>query len=285
MSNYYYLVTAVALSCSLSCFAADDDFILDAAMQSKVLAHVPPTRVPLPLARSASVQDIDHKSNFNVIQADQRTEFATLENGLIGTRSSTAFRSGKGQGSGKGMTLCGLILLVAESSSTSNTSVTTVLPVGKLFLPFGIKSSVDFNTRLKLVAFEASIPSVCAISPGLEFTYRTEIDAQTKSSGLFGGTTSVRRTEAANCKTAATASLASQIFSTLSGEYLAVTCDVVIQSGAKKQVQYAFLRESSMYIGLEQIDEWQKAKTTYTELEYVRNSGGANPFINADAAR
>src|SRR5437870_9782006 len=130
-------VTLLSLATAQS---AEDDFGLPLELQTKVVAHVAPQRPSRTLQRVTVTQEIDHKTNFGKMYADSRAEFVVLEDGLIGSSSSTVFRSGKGGGNARGVSLCGFIPLLSESSSTSNTSTTTALPAGKLFIPFGIKS-------------------------------------------------------------------------------------------------------------------------------------------------
>lgn len=261
------------LGANLVCFQANADeseLALDPEIQAKVLLHVRAVRPKNPLTSYASTQELDHKMNFTKKYVDQRSNLTVLENGLIGSAGSVNHRSGEASGAGRAITLCGLVPLVAESSSTTESSVGTVLPIGNIFVPFGIKTNTDFNNRVKLVSLEASISSLCNPQPGVEFTYKTETEVVIKTSGVFSRTTRVKRTEAASCKTAAATKPASELLPSLQGTYLPVSCDVTLTNGAIRHIEYAFLIDSAFYLTAESTTELQRTKIQYTEASYIQ---------------
>lgn len=251
--------------------ADESELTLSQDVQAKVLLHVPAVHPKNPLTSYASTQELDHKMNFTKKYVDTRSNLTVLENGLVGSDGSVNHRSGDASGAGHTMTLCGLVPLVGESSSTTTSTVGTVLPVGNVFVPFGLKTNVDFNNRVKLVVLEASIPSLCSPQFGTEFTYKTETEVVVKTSGVFGRTTQVKRTETASCKTAAASKLASELLPSLLGMYLPVSCDVTLTNGAKKHVEYAYLIDSAFYLLTEATTDLQRTKIQYVEASYAQH--------------
>jgi hypothetical protein len=169
--------------------------------------------------------------------------------------------------------LCGLIQLLSESAATSDGSSTTAIPIGKTFVPFGFKSNVDFNRRFRVVAFEASVPSVCNPVPGSEFTYKTETEYTLKTVGQFLGprTSTGRRTDSGTCKVAADVAPAAKVNAALQGEALTVTCETETQAGRKDSSNYVFLRDAGYYLPTEQtLGGMQRTSFQYPEISYQK---------------
>ncbi len=259
----------VALSALIFCGttqAQGDEFTLTPELVEKLKAHAPKQRAAV-LARYASEQEIDHKGNFGKkVYADIRAEFVVLESGLIGARGTTALRSSQSAGGGRSLNLCGLLIVASESSTTSDTSVTTVIPIGNLFVPLGIKSSVDFNNRQRLLSLDTVAASLCDPSPGAQFAYSIEGEFTIKTSGMFGRTNTGRRVGKVSCQVGAEPLAASAIHPALKGDYLPVSCETENPDGKKVRTAYAFLRDVRHYLSLEQVDEWQTVRTRYLDI-------------------
>lgn len=263
------LLGAILLVWASKARSADMELVLSPELQARILEHVPQGKAARIIERFSAAHEIDHKANLSKTYADEKSIITVLEDGLTGVTGSTAFRSSSSNGAGRGMSLCGLLPLLVESGSNVDTSVTSAVPAGKAFLPFSIKSGIDVSSRLKLSAFEASIPSICSPAPGSEFSYKTETAVQFKTSGLFGRTNDFQRIESANCKVAATSSPASQLNASLTGDYWAVSCQITPKTGAPRQADYAYLPDARFYLPLYLKDEWQSTRIRYTEFVYA----------------
>lgn len=260
---------AVLLVLAFKARSADMELVLPPELQSRILEQVPQGKAARAIERFSATHEIDHKANFSKTYADEKSIITVLDDGLTGITGSTAFRSSSSNGAGRGMSLCGLVPLLVESGSNVDTSVTSAVPTGKGFLPFSIKSGIDVSSRVKLSAFEASIPSICSPAPGSEFSYKTETAVQFKTSGLFGRTNDFQRVESMNCKVAASSTPASQLNASLTGDYWAVSCQISPKTGAPRQADYAYLPDAKFYLPLYLKDEWQSTRIRYTEFVYA----------------
>lgn len=245
------------------------DLTVPAELQSILAAHAPtgmPTRL---LAGYTSVEELDHKTNLSKIYVDSTAEFLRLESGLTGALGTTVYRNGAAKGAGRGANLCGLMTVLSESQSTTDTSSAAVIPMGKLFVPFGVKSSVDFSNRYRLMKLDASIPSVCKPAEGEAFSFQFEAEHTMKTSGLFGGTKVIRRASKSKCKVAGEAIPASKINSSLQGDALLVSCESEDQNEKKSTEEYVYLKDSAFYLMTSRVDEWQRSKIQYTAAPYA----------------
>jgi hypothetical protein len=247
------------------------DLVVPQALQDMLRSHVPVQRPPNVLASLSAQQSIDHKGNFGR-KVEVKIEFSMsrLENGLTGSQSSVVMDGGKGAGRGTGLSLCGLIGLLSDSQSSTETSTTTVIPIGKTFLPFAIKSGVDFSNRRRVVAIETNAPSLCNPTGGQEFTLKTEEELTVKTSGPFGRTNQIKRVQESKCRASADLKSASQIGASLEGDYREVQCDTVHEGGKTSSTRYAYLVASSFYLPIAEINEWQTAVITYPSVSYAK---------------
>ena len=245
------------------------EFALPPEVRQAIVAHARAGKVAQPLASYVAVAEIDHKGNFGKkVHVDERRTLTRLDNGLTGVVGSSMFRDGKSQGSGRELTLCGLIPLLRETSSTTETNTVSVVPSGNVFVPFGVKSRTDFSNRFRVVAFQASIPSLCDPAPGSTFTYRTETEFTIRSTGQFLGarTNTGRRVATATCRVSPAAEPASKINPALKGEALSVTCETEMQAGAKSSSRHVFLREAGYYLTIEQKEGMQNTSYQYSQV-------------------
>ena len=177
------------------------------------------------------------------------------------------------QGGGQELSLCGFIALLTESASTTDTSTTTAIPIAKQFVPFGIKSSVDFSRRFRLISFDASVPSVCNPVPGTEFTYKTETEYTIKTVGRFLGarTNTGRRTDAGVCKVSKDIEPAAKINPALQGQALVVNCETETGAGRKDSSKRVFLRDAGYYLTIEEtLGGMQRTSYQYSDISYQK---------------
>lgn len=250
---------------------AAGDLVVPQPIQDMLIPHVARQRPPSLLASLSAQLLIDHKGNFGrKVEAKIDFSMSRLENGLTGSQSTVVMDGGKGVGRGTGLSLCGLIGLLSESQSSTDTSTTTTMPIGKVFLPFAIKSGVDFSNRRRVVAIETDAPSLCNPISGQEFTLKTEEELTIKTSGIFGRTNQIKRVQVSKCRASADLKPASQIGASLAGDYREVQCDTVHEDGKTSRTRYAYLVASSFYLPIEESNEWQTTTTGYPGVSYVK---------------
>lgn len=237
-------------------------------LQQAFVAQIPAQRPKRQIGNLIAIEEVDHKANFKKLYADERMVFTVLDSGLIGASGTTVYRNGSSAGMSRGISLCGLVILVSESASTTETSITTLLPIGKMFVPFGVNSSTDFNSRYRASSFTTSTPGLCLPTPGADFTYTVEGELTIKTSGLFGRTTNVHRTSKSLCKVASSPMAAASLNPTLQGEALAVSCEVEVQPGKKRTADYVYLIDSQFYLTTKTADDWQITSIQYPEIVY-----------------
>jgi hypothetical protein len=250
---------------------AGGDLVVPQGLQDMLRAHVPGQRPPSQLASLSAQQSIDHKGNFGR-KIEVRIEFSMsrLENGLTGSQSSVVMDGGKSTGRGTGLSLCGLVGLLSESQSSTDTSATTAVPMGKAFLPFAIKSGVDFSNRRRVVAIETNASSLCNPTAGQEFTLKTEEELTIKTSGVFGRTNQIKRVQESKCRVSADLKSAALIGAPLAGDYREVHCEIAHEGGKTSTTRYAYLVASSFYLPIAEINEWQTATTIYPTVSYAK---------------
>jgi len=264
------LFLAASLHSAKPAWAQDKDaeFLVPADLQQKLDAQVKGLTPAHALLSYTLVEEIDHKTNFSKVYVDSKSEFLRLDNGLIGAASNTVFRSGAAKSIGRGLTMCGLLPLVNESQAVTDNSSTAVLPMGKMFLPLGVKSSVDFNNRLRLTRFDSSAPSLCAPQLGQEFSFQYEAEHTIKTTGLFvSGTKLIQRKNNSVCKAAAEYSPANKINPNLSGEAISVVCESEDQNKKKSKEEYFYLKDFAQYLMVGRVDEWQRSVISYSAIQ------------------
>lgn len=259
------------ISASAQSVGALGELVVPQALQDMLLAHVPSQRPPSLLASLSAHQSIDHKGNFGR-KVDVTIDFtmSRLENGLTGSQTSIVMDGGKSSGRGTGISLCGLIVLLSESQSSMDTSTTTAIPVGKVFMPFAIRSGVDFNDRRRVVAIETDAPSLCNLTSGHGFTLKTEEVLTRKTSGIFGRTHQIKTVQESKCQASTELKPASQIGASLEGEYREIQCETKHEGGKTSSTRYGYLIASSYYLPITEKNAEQTAETGYSRASYSK---------------
>jgi hypothetical protein len=245
---------------------------LDPALQAKIIALVPVEKPSRLIASAVTISEAGPTDDPKQISTEIRAEYTMLENGLIGAVSESISRKNESSGRGIAMSLCGLVTLLSETNSISTNTNNSAIPIGKLFVPFGFKSSLSIGTRWKLVAFEASSPSICNPAPGSEFSIKAETDVELNtSSGIFNKVRTVHRVETQNCKVGSTPIAASTLHPTLSGDYLPVSCEIrtAATTNNSGRSEKAFLLDSKRYLQLGGGNDTSVSKQSYRDVTYV----------------
>lgn len=262
-------ILLVLLQATLPASAADEDVLsLEGTAQSALLAALHEYKPKMIITKVAERQEIDHRGNFGkLMYIDRSATYSLQDNGLwaiavVGTSST-------GSGASLKLSLCGLVTLIQTAAGTSSWETPSVVPFKKLFLPFGIRSTLDTNIRIRLKSFETSAKNICAPTSGSQFTYRMDTERQLKTSGPFGGGKVVNHTYDVHCSVGRELKPASEISSSLRGGALPVVCESTAGTGEKIASEYAFLQESGLYVMLTESTDIQTSRVAYKDVQYT----------------
>lgn len=242
----YKSVVFVVLAAALgSAAAADRAFEIEASLKPKLLALLPESRPPKPIARTLQTEEWQFKGRKKLVHS--RSLHVPQEAGLV--RMEAANSVG---GWLEAVVVCGLIAL--QSSGMS--------PVEDL---------VTNETSTRLTGFETRSAMICRPSPGAEFSYRFQAerryDVRDNMTGLFGGKGSRLETFDVLCKADAAYLPAREIHRSLEGNALLVRCEQKSDVAAIA-FEYAFLPESGVYLRLGDQSGAHKTEIRYTEIRY-----------------
>jgi hypothetical protein len=259
-------VVSLVLCCAGTACAADEEqLILEPALREQLAVMLKNYQPKAPIAALGTLHEIENKGNFGKIVSGNRiVRYAPVQEGGLLPVFSSMTMTGSG-GSAQALSICGLITALSLGSSATVSASTTALPVGNMFVPFGVRSTTDINRKQKLLRLETSA-DLCAPTPGSEFSYRTETEHHFKIGGLLGRTVSGVRTEQIVCKSAAETQPASSLHADLRGVALPVSCEMSTQGGDKSKTDYLFLPDAGLYV---QVGEFVSAQTTRIQVKEV----------------
>ncbi len=238
--------------------------VLSPAIQAQVSALAPKT-VPTALLRSVK----------GVVESGSSTSqavryFERLDNGLWSSTLELGTKKGIVR---KSLMLQGIVPLATVTEIAVELDTTSVVPIGKVFLPFGIKSSVKSGGSTSVNQLSGELEKMMAPAAGVKFPLDYGWDGRVVSttSGLFGGTkaSSLSLSVKQVC-TADNELEASTLNPRLLGKYRKVTCDGALSSGATRSEEYAYLVDSDLYVLLSSTINGRTDRYTIAEVEYAR---------------
>jgi hypothetical protein len=265
------IIALVALAAASA--SADDAqvIILDQSMQNAIL---PVLKEYKPTASQVTISSSQQSKNLTFTS---QTALSVLDNGLWAGVGGAVFTGSNARGAGgrRTLDLCGLVPLLSAGQSSSDEDRQTIVPIGKIFMPFGFAITRNTGLTVRVVGFSASTPNLCAPIPGSEFSFHIEADQTLFGSGLSGKP--VRSLSDFDCKTAGGIVTANQIQAVFPGDGLQVTCNISSSSAtskAKSKNDYVFLLAIGRYFAVSQVTDAGSAgdatSIRYEKLDYVR---------------
>jgi len=244
----YRSVVFVVLAAALgSATAADQPLEMEASLKPKLLALLPESRPPKPIARTLQTEEWQFKGRFGKKLVHSRSLYVPQEAGLVRLEDANSMRGWRDV-----LVVCGLIALQSSGSSQ-------------------VEGLVTNETSTRLTGFEASSAGICRPSPGAEFSYRFEAerryDVRDNMTGLFGRKGTRLETFDVLCKADAAYLPASEIFRSLEGNALPVRCEQKSDAAAIT-FEYAFLPESGVYLRLRDRSAAHQTELRYMEIRY-----------------
>jgi hypothetical protein len=173
--------------------------------------------------------------------------FERLDSGLWGISTAILVRGALIRNT---LTLQGLVELTATTTIDRDFKADVVIPVGKLFLPYGINKNIKANAVITIASLAGDLDSVSAPAAGGKFSYMRTATGQNTitTTGVFGGTRThtLNVTAKADCSAGPEAD-ASSLHAQLRGKYLPVKCEGDI-NGSTRIEEYAYLIDSKLYL-------------------------------------
>jgi hypothetical protein len=188
--------------------------------------------------------------------AETTQEFTSLGRNLYGSRLSSSL--GAQNVHGTGLTLCGLVeLLGATQAPIKEQTQMTVVPIGSLFVPLGIRMRTDISSTSSVTRLTMSSPAaqLCEPAPGMTFSY--EFDTVSKfrtKTGLVKMNSGLAVTQRSACTVSESQPVPGAIEGA-TGEYLPVSCEVTVIVGKSRKTnafrrELAYLPEAGFYVTL-----------------------------------
>jgi hypothetical protein len=244
------------------------------SVESALLAKVKPNVVKHPIAAISTTTAIDSKGNFGRLSISKTEERLSLQpNGLYNTAISHSMNTAAGDrtaSAAQSQTACRFIPVIYESSVEVNSTNTTAVPVGGVFLPFGFTSQWKTWDRSRLLGF-TSDANPCAPKPGQRFTMSVESERQTVRRGTLMNRDDQRTYTVTTSCVVSDASLASNsLHSSLRGTYLQVDCKSEGSNFDPAEIRYAFLEDSGLYLALQIVRKYQTDKVMIDSVTYLK---------------
>ena len=248
--------------------AMTEPLVLDQSVQQAVRSTLSDYKPTATITTLSQTQEINNVGNFGkLVYYQSHGTYARQDNGLWEVAGSGGFTNGDASGAGESLVLCGLVVLLNTSGSSSSLNTVGVAPAGKTFVPFGINATVQFGVRRRVTKLETTA-HLCTPTPGTSFSYHVEAEAWVKTSGLFGQTRHVTAVTDVTCHVAPSPTPAAEILPAFRGEALHVSCETVVGSGTPHKSEYAFLRDAGLYLQLS-IGEPGDVQTTKIRYDAV----------------
>ncbi|WP_431099453.1 hypothetical protein [Polaromonas aquatica] len=215
---------------------------------------------------------LDNKGNFGMLAyTHQQQLFSFRQDGLLQVQTTASFQGpgGISKSVDQTLSLCGLVPVLGEAAGLSNSAMATAASAGGAFLPLNFSLSLQSATRRRLSRLEVDSSNLCQPTPGMEFSIQMESEIQSKANGqVYSSNKQFTLTEQAKCKVGSDLLPASDLNSSMRGQYLAVSCAYTAEPSNDRKVEYAFLLASGMYVGMGEVAKWQTDKARYESVKY-----------------
>ena len=189
--------------------------------------------------------------------------FYPLENGLTGIMEVLPSRNSQAQS----LSLHGLIDLVWMMEMVTSSESVVPIPIGKVFVPFGINRSTKTSVLRKTSSLSGDLKSLNSPSPEMRFSYQQNIDAELTSKGLLSLSTNFRSETTVTCNVQGAVD-AKTLHPKFQGAYLPVSCEGKDPKGPLIVREFAYLVDSQVYLLLSLSGGDQKEKYKITDVEY-----------------
>jgi len=273
---------ALSLACGLTLFlnacgtspaveqALSAPLTVPEAVQQTLLDQVEPTRAPRPVMSMASQETIDHRGNFGqLVIAKAAYRHSLTPQGLLDTLVQVDLKEGESTGGTENISLCGLVSILTSSGSSINATNSSVVPVGKLWLPASFSHQIDLAHRGRITALNVKAGRLCAPLPGQTLAYTATFESFYRQKGMFTMSGTRQSVQDVQCVVGPAPQPASELG--FEGQYLPVRCEGKDATSDKTWArEYAFLPNAQLYVLLTAKTDWQSSTVKYSQVTYDR---------------
>jgi hypothetical protein len=207
------------------------------------------------------------KSDSSFTASDVETTFEWMGEGFWG-RSTSATKPDLTSQT-QTVTVCGIFDAVSLSGSSVGSDTPLILPLGKIFVPFGVQRTTSkLNVTSKMTSLRVNPTAACVPKAGESFDFEAKMERELIISGPVPSTRVIPVVLRGHCDIS-NAIPASALNPGFIGAYLPVTCQRTTQSGASSSVSYAFLIDSGIYVLLDEKAERLHSEYTVSSVEYA----------------
>lgn len=194
------------------------------------------------------------------------TRYEWLGTGLWGAVS--VMRMSTGSTAQQTISLCGVFDLLLGQDNQVSLDQVIVVPLGKIFVPFGMKSDFSSAALGRMTNLVVDPSSACIPKAGSGFEFETRIETQLSSSGIFGSTRTVPSELKGRCELSGSLP-GSALHPRIRGDYLLMTCTAKNQAGASITRRHAFIVESALAVPLETSTKEVQYRYSITDVQYA----------------
>jgi hypothetical protein len=198
-------------------------------------------------------------------------DYEPLGQGLWGIRSVSKQNSSAVEGAS--ISICGLVELVGASKFDVNYETTISVPVGRLFLPYGLKGHMDGATtsRANNIALGSGAERLCNPVPGDVLAYEVQSESSfAHTTTSYSGSSSRASINVFRWKcTVGAPKPISELVAEQDGTYLPVTCSGINESSnINVSAEYAFLQPFGIYLVLRRVGGTFSSKTSISSFAH-----------------
>jgi len=173
-----------------------------------------------------------------------------------------------GTGAQQLITVCGMFDALAATSTNLSTNLTGIMPIGKIFVPFGMKKSFAADSLARITKFDVDPVVLCQPVAGSSFDYAVQSEVQySVSPGPAASPKTTVVTLRGRCE-ASQRMPATGLLAGLRGDYIEVTCSSSNDTGRPLSRKLAYLVDSAFYLLLETKSDATSFKYTLLNVEY-----------------
>jgi hypothetical protein len=205
-------------------------------------------------------------SRANVQPSEIDSRYLAISDGLWGVMST--LQRSNGTGAQQVVTVCGIFDALSATTSTFTLDQNTVLPIGKIFVPFGMKTNFSTDSVARMVKLDVNPNVACRPAPNTSFDFSTQTETQYKTSpSVASSVKTISVSAKGRCSVSEKRSAAS-LSPNLRGEYLDVTCTSMNDTGKSLTRRFAYLSDSALYLLLETKSDANQFKYSVLSVEY-----------------
>ena len=263
----HILMAAALLTANVRAQSPTPEIIsIDATLSEQLTPHLASQNTK-PIPPLFVTYSVFAKGNFGrPMESGEYEDRRHMENGLYQVTANRSDPNGSG-GGGTALSLCGLTNVIAVAASRNAITGASVAAGAVIEMRF----STETESSSRLARLESSAPSLCNISPGVNFTNRTDGVNKLKIQRPFLSDKKIEVTLSieTDCKTPESKLPSSEISEILSGEYLRISCVTTNLKNSKDSAtqEIAYLLDYHYYLPLKTTSSSVRTEISYSSQD------------------